>query len=104
MTITSKRDNIRLSKGKIDKKEGMINMKELKHTILTSKGYNTQMYEYEGYKIWRTESSHPFRLEKEGKVYWFREFDNPKKFSKISLNMICKLIDNGQLKDWYECR
>ena len=79
-------------------------MKELKHEIIENKGYTTQMYEYKGYKIWRTESSSPFRLKKDGKVYWFRTFDNPKGFRKISLTMICKLIDNEELNQWYECK
>lgn len=77
-------------------------MKELKHEIIENKGYTNQMYEYKGYKIWRTHSSEPFRIEKDNKVYNFRMFDNPKQFNKISLKMICKLIDNKELNDWYK--
>ena len=77
-------------------------MKELKHEIIENKGYTTQMYEYKGYKIWRTHSSEPFRIKKEDKILYFRTFDNPKQFNKISLTMICKLIDNGELNLWYK--
>ncbi len=71
------------------------------HTIIETKGYTTQVYDYKGYRIWRSHSSEPFRIEKDNKIYAFRVFDNPKQFNKISLKMICNLIDNGELMDWY---
>lgn len=73
----------------------------MQYIIIESKGYNTQMYEYKGYRIWRTHSSEPFRIKKDNKIYKFRIFDNPKQFNKISLKMTCNLIDNGELMDWY---
>lgn len=75
----------------------------MKHEIASNKGYTTQMYNYKGYEIWRTHSSEPFRIKKDEKIYYFRVFDNPKQFNKISLNMIYKLIDNEELDKWYEC-
>lgn len=77
----------------------------MKHTIIENKSYTTQMYEYKGYKIWRTHSTEPFRIEKDNKIiYYFKKYDNPKQFNKISLNMIYKLIDNNELEKWYKIK
>lgn len=76
--------------------------RKIKHLIIENKGYTTQVYKYKEYEIGRPHSSEPFWIEKDGRTYWFRSFDNPKKFNKISLNMICDLIDNGELEQWYE--
>lgn len=76
----------------------------MKHTIIENKSYTTQMYEYKGYEIWRSHSSEPFKIRRDGKIYYFRKYDNPKQFNKISLNMICKLIDNNELDQWYKIK
>lgn len=40
----------------------------MQHIVIENKGYTTQMYEYKGYKIWRSHSSEPFRIEKDYKI------------------------------------
>lgn len=76
--------------------------RKIKHLEIENKGYTTQVYEYKGYEIGRTHSSEPFWIQKDGRIYRYRRFDNPKKFRKISLNMICELIDNEELERWYK--
>ena len=64
-------------------------------------GYIQSSHEYKGYLIWRTHSSQPFRIKKDGSIWDFK-LKNDKGYNKISLNKIIELIDNDNLDEFYE--